>query len=109
MKLITNGETVAVEGIPSIGAGDIRIPLASAPTAIGDTVQLQRDDGFVLASYTVADYLHPRVKDGVIILSNTPEPEPVTPPKPVTPDDPIGDLSEVVAELTDRVVNLELK
>ena len=56
MKIITNGETVAVTGIPSIG-GDVRVPLASAPAAIGDTVRLVADDGFVLASYTTANYL----------------------------------------------------
>lgn len=79
MKLITNGETVAVEGIPSIGAGDIRIPLASAPAALGDTVQLQRDDGFVLASYTMADYLRAYMDGTTLVLTNTPEPVPVVP------------------------------
>lgn len=30
MKLITNGETVAVTGIPTIGGGTVRIPLEAA-------------------------------------------------------------------------------
>ena len=91
--------------------GDIRYTVDKPPSAVSGTVTLCADDGMVIRTDNTADYLHPRVKDGVIILSNTPEPEPVpvTPPEPVTPPDPIGDLNEVVAELTDRVVNLELK
>lgn len=78
MKIITNGETVAVTGIPSIG-GNVRIPLEAAPAALGDTVQLQRDDGFVLASYTVADYLRHYMDGTTLVLTNTPEPVPVVP------------------------------
>lgn len=74
MKLITNGETVAVVGVPTIGLGTVCIPLMSAPTAIGDTVQLQSDDGFVVASYTVADYLRHYMDGTTLVLTNTPVP-----------------------------------
>lgn len=74
MQLITNGETVTVNGTPSIGAEDIRIPLEAAPKAIGATVQLQRDDDFVLVSYTVADFLRAYLDGTTLILTNTPEP-----------------------------------
>lgn len=74
MKLITNGETIAVSGIPSIEAEDIRIPLASAPEAIGDTVELQADGGFVLQTYAVAGYLRHYLDGNALVLTNTPEP-----------------------------------
>jgi len=74
MKLITNGETVAVTGVPTIGGGTVRISLEAAPTAIGDTVQLQADDGMVLRTDTVADYLRHYMDDTTLVLTNTPEP-----------------------------------
>ena len=56
----------------------------------------------VIRTDNTADYLHPRVKDGVIILSNTPEPEPVTPPKPVTPiQTPYEKIALALAELAE--------
>ena len=74
MKIITNGETIAVTDFPFIGAEDIRIPLEAAPKAIGATVQLQRDDDFALVSYTVADFLRAYLDGTTLILTNTPEP-----------------------------------
>ena len=90
--------------------GDIRYTVDKPPSTVSGTVTLCADDGMVIRTDNTADYLHPRVTAGVIILSNTPEPEPVTPPEPAPPQpDPIEDLNEVIAELTDRVVNLERK
>ena len=74
MKIITNGETIAVTDFPFIGAEDIRIPLASVPATLGATVQLQRDDDFNLVSYTVADFLRAYLDGTTLILTNTPEP-----------------------------------
>ena len=74
MRIITNGETIAVTDFPFIGAQDIRIPLEAAPKAIGATVQLQRDDDFILVSYTVADFLRAYLDGTTLILTNTPEP-----------------------------------
>ena len=74
MKIITNGETIAVTDFPFVGAEDIRIPLGAAPKAIGATVQLQRDDDFILVSYTVADFLRAYLDGTTLILTNTPEP-----------------------------------
>ena len=74
MKLITNGETVAVTGIPTIGGGAVRIPLEATPTAIGNTVQLQSDDGMELRTDTVADYLRHYMDGTTLVLTNTPEP-----------------------------------
>ena len=74
MKLITNGETIAVTGVPTIGGGIVRIPLEAAPANIGDAVQLQRDDGMVLRTDTVADYLRHYLDGTTLVLTNTPEP-----------------------------------
>ena len=74
MKIITNGETIAVTGIPTIGGGTIRIPLQAAPKAVGDTVQLQSDDGMVLRTDTVADYLRHYMDGTTLVLTNAPEP-----------------------------------
>ena len=74
MKITTNGETVAVVGAPTIGGGAVYIPLASVPTAIGDTVQLQSDDGMVLRTDTVADYLRHYMDGTTLALTNAPEP-----------------------------------
>lgn len=83
MKITTNGETVAVVGVPTIGGGTVYIPLASIPAAIGDTVQLQSDDGMVLRTDTVADYLRHYMDGTTLVLTNTPEP---TAPEPAVPD-----------------------
>lgn len=74
MKLITNGEIIAVNGSPSIEADTIRIPLASAPEALGDTVELQADGGFVLQTYAVAGYLRHYLDGTTLVLTNAPEP-----------------------------------
>jgi len=74
MKLITNGETVTVAGVPTIGGGTVRIPLKVTPTAIGDTIQLQHDDGMVLRTDTVADYLRHYMDGTTLVLTNAPEP-----------------------------------
>lgn len=74
MKIITNGKTIAVTGVPAISEGDVRISLASSPTAIGDTVQLIADNGFVLRTETVAGYLRHYMDGTTLVLTNTPEP-----------------------------------
>lgn len=80
--------------------GDIRYTVDKPPSAVSGTVTLCADDGTAIRTDNTADYLHPRVTAGVIILSNTPEPEPVTPPAPATPEpDPLATLAEAVADL----------
>lgn len=49
------------------------------PGRLGETVTLCRDDGFVLAEHTVADYLRWAAEGGTLILTDEPEPEPQEP------------------------------
>ena len=86
MKLITNGEMIAVTGIPTIGGGTVRIPLEAAPADIGETVQLMSDDGMLLREDTVADYLRYYMDGTTLVLTNTPVPDPVVPEEDPEPD-----------------------
>ena len=80
MKLITNGERIAVLGPVSIGADTIRYPLAAAPAAIGDTVRLEADTGMHLRTDAVADWLRVYLDGATLVLTQLPEPE--APPEP---------------------------
>ena len=52
------------------------------PAPVEDEVILCADDGFVLRTDNPADYLRQMFEDGVLTLTNVPEPEPVEPPEP---------------------------
>lgn len=82
--------------------GDIRYTVDKPPSAVSGTVTLCADDGTAIRTDNTADYLHPRVTAGVIILSNTPEPVPVTPPVPTTPvQTPYEKTALALAELAE--------
>lgn len=79
MKIITNGEEIIVTGIPVITEVEVRYPLASVPSAIGETVQLEADTGMHLRTDTVSDWLRAYLDGTVLVLTNEPAPEPAEP------------------------------
>lgn len=47
-----------------------------APETLGETVELYQDNGFLLATQTVADYLRWELSGGTLLLTDTPAPGP---------------------------------
>ena len=56
---------------------------ADFPAPVEGEIILCADDGFVLRTDNTADYLRQTFEGGVLVLTNTPEPEPVEPAEPV--------------------------
>lgn len=60
------------------------------PEELGDTVELWAEDGFLMASQRVADWLRWEVSGNFLILTDAPklpiEPEPEPDPEPTTDD-----------------------
>lgn len=56
--------------------------LESEPTDISGTIQMFRDDGFLMSEDTVQDYLRYTYSGGILTLTNIPEPEPQPEPEP---------------------------
>lgn len=60
------------------------------PAPVSGEVALYADDGFLLRTDTVEDYLRQTFLNGVLTLTNVPEPEPATEPfdpEPTAQDD----------------------
>ena len=76
----------------------------AAPEELGATVELCTDDGFVMATHTVADWLRWEVQGNTLVLTNLPVPEPIPEPEPVPPViDPLTETQLAVAELAQVV------
>ena len=56
--------------------------LETEPTDISGTIQMFRDDGFLMSEDNVADYLRYTYSGGILTLTNVPEPEPQPDPEP---------------------------
>lgn len=52
------------------------------PAPVSGEIELCADDGFVLRTDTVSDYLRQTFSNGVLVLTNTPEPTPEPNPTP---------------------------
>lgn len=108
MKLITNGTSYAVTTVPTIGAQTVRVPLASAPPGIGDTVDLVSEDGLHLRTWHKADFLRAYLDGTAVVLTQEPEPKPI-PAQPSQPQsDPMADLAEAVSDLMVEVDKIKL-
>ena len=59
------------------------------PAPVEGEIALYADDDFLLRKDNTADYLRQTFEDGVLTLTNEPEPEPVEPvdPEPTAQDD----------------------
>lgn len=76
----------------------------AVPEALGATVGLCTDDGFVMATHTVADWLRWEAEGNTLVLTNLPVPEPVPEPEPAPPViDPLTETQLAVAELAQVV------
>lgn len=76
----------------------------AAPEALGATVELCTDDGFVMATHAVADWLRWEVQGNTLVLTNLPVPEPIPEPEPVPPViDPLTETQLAVTELAQVV------
>lgn len=109
MKLLIDGTAYAVTAQPSIGECTVRIPLAEAPPSAGTSLTLTADDGMRLNGWTSKDFLRAYIDGQTVVLTQEPESKPVPTPAPTPQSDPMADHDEMIAELTQRVVNLELK
>lgn len=76
------------------------------PTPVSGEIVLCADDGFVLRTDNTADYLRQTFENGVLTLTNAPEPEPVEPSEPEpTPQD---DADAMLVDHEYRITLLEL-
>ena len=75
--------------------------LESEPTDISGTIQMFRDDGFLMSEDNVSDYLRYTYSGGILTLTNVPEPEPVpeSEPGPYIPTD--RDILNVLLGVTE--------
>jgi len=97
MYLKINGTRYSVRSA-SVGA-EVRYTVDDPPGSLSGTVELYADDDMPMRTDAVSGYQNPRTTDGVIILSNTPEPAAVA-STPTDPEpDPVATLAETVANL----------
>lgn len=81
----------------------------SALVAPGETVELCTDDGFIMATHTVADWLRWEMQGSTLVLTNLPVPEPTPEPEPTQPQMTTEEaIMEMVTDLDYRTSLLEL-
>lgn len=61
------GKTMKYSGLPE-----------NFPTSVSGEIKLYADDGFLLRTDNTSDYLRQTFADGILTLTNAPEPEPAT-------------------------------
>ena len=66
------------------------------PTTVSGAIHLYADDGFLMRTDTVEDYLRQTFEGGVLTLTNTPEPEPVEPEEVPEPEPTTGELLDII-------------
>jgi len=79
MKILVNGTAYTCTGRPSL-CDPVRFSLPDGQpdvAALGATVSLQDDSGFVLCEIPAAGYARKFVEGTSLVLTNTPEPEAV--------------------------------
>ena len=108
MKLIIDGTAYAVTTVPTISDQTVRVPLDTAPPGVGADVELVGGDGLHLRTWHTADWMRAYIDGTSLVLTQTPEPTPVPAPTPTPQSDPIADHDVMIAELTQRIVNLEI-
>lgn len=108
MKLIIDGTAYAVTTVPTIGAQTVRVPLASAPPGIGNTVDLVSEDGLHLRTWHTEDFLRAYIDGTAVVLTQEPEPAPTPTPAPTPQSDPMADLAETVSDLMVEIDKIKL-
>ncbi len=113
MYIKTNETVCPCVGYKPVG-DEVRFHLTgdALPTELGTAVELYRDDGFLLATQTVADYARWAVEGRTLVLTNRPVPAPVPEPEPVEPEPPTPTVQDamldMLADLDYRVSQQEL-
>lgn len=80
MKIITGGAEYTVTERPSLGETTIRFPLETAPTAIGETVELVDNSGEQMhPPWVTTDFLRCFMEGTVLVLTQEPEAVPELP------------------------------
>lgn len=76
------------------------------PIPVEGEIILCADDGFVLRTDKTEDYLRQTFEDGVLTLTNTPEPiEPHEPIVPVNPEPTIEERVDELEEALEMILN----
>ncbi len=110
MYIKTNGKTYPCA---SYAPGELetryRLTGEAMPETLGETVELYRDDGFVLATQRVADYARWELAGGALTLTNRPVPGPAPEPEPEAPTPTVQDaMLDMLADLAYRLDTQEL-
>lgn len=104
MYINTNGQAYPCVGYHP-GAEQVTFDLKeAAPAQLGDTVELCQDDGFVLATHTVADYARYEAVGKRLTLTNRPVPEPMPDPAPDLEEVRQGKMEELSAACREIIV-----
>ena len=110
MYVMTNGQQYPCVGFKDAG-DEVRLILSgdALPESPGETVELYQDDGFLLASKTVADYERWEMAGHTLVLTNRPVPEPVPESEPETPTPTVQEaMLDMLADLDYRVNQQEV-
>lgn len=76
------------------------------PAPATGEITLCADDGFVMRTDNASDYLRQTFEDGVLTLTNEPEPvEPEEPTEPVEPQSTLGDRVSALEEALDMILS----
>ena len=86
------GSTMRYRGLPD-----------DFPAPVTGEITLCADDGFVMRTDNPADYLRQTFEDGVLTLTN--EPEPVEPEEPVEPNPTLGTRVSALEEALDMILS----
>ncbi|MEA4947052.1 MAG: hypothetical protein VB058_05765 [Oscillospiraceae bacterium] len=100
MKLLVNGTAYACTGRPSFTDPVCFSLPADKPgaAALGEVLTLQDNDGTVLRGITVADFARWYIDGDLLVGTNAPEPEPVT-PEPSIPTATIADIEDALCKM----------
>lgn len=106
MKLITNGTDRAGTTVPAVGAQTARLPLATAPPGIGDTVKPASEDRMCPNGGTGRDFLRAYI-DGRACRANAEAGARYTGTDNAA-EHPVADLAGTVSDLMAEVDKIKL-
>lgn len=110
MYIKTNGQRYRCTGAPSLEGEELRFLLPEGgPEALGETVGLYDDGGFLLREMDVRGYARYEMAGDVLVITNRPEPDPVPEPEPPAAEMTLEEATaELAAEHEYRLSLLEL-
>jgi len=81
---------------------------ADFPAPVSGDIVLHADDGFVMRTDTAEAYLRQTFADGVLMLTNVPEPSPDVPDEPDPEPEPETDFDEIAAAVDAMLGEMEV-